>query len=560
MKTQHHAQNPNGRSTLVKAHCPSTFHAGMSRTGKTSLLKRALCLGVCMAITTPAFAQSGVTFTRITAGDLVTDSTLTAEAAALDYDNDGDLDLFTANENGQNNNLYRNDGEGVFTRIAPVKTAKSQGTGRKRPGLEDAAPDPIVGVGSLNADGGDSEAVTAVDYDNDGDLDLYVANAGPNFLYRNLGDGTFERVMDSPIVTDVANASSSAWADVDNDGWLDVFVVNRYGRDMFYWGLDGGDFARADDTHPLMRITNSEEYSALWWDFDNDGDLDLYIPTRYVRNVLMLNEGDGAFQGVQGTVLQDSPLLRGSMQGNSLSANPGDYDNDGDLDLLVANFDGIDELLINMGDGLFERAPRMPDGINGGPTRSGGTMWADYDNDGYLDLLVGMHFNGRNRLFRNKGDGTFAEIMDSPVSQDYGSAQGVLWFDYDNDGFLDLHVSNSVESSTPEPDSLYHNEGNENHWLKVDLQGTVSNRSGVGAKIEVITQIRGETLLQVREISTRGGWSGSGLQAHFGLGDATNVAFILVWWPSGIVQELHDIPADQTLVITEESPDEAQQP
>ena len=166
-----------------------------------------------------------------------------------------------------------------------------------------------------------------------------------------------------------------------------------------------------------MQITNSEEYSALWWDFDNDYDLDLYIPTRYVRNVLMLNEGDGAFQGVQGSVLQDSPLLRGSMQGNSLSANPGDYDNDGDLDLLVANFDGIDELLINTGDGRFEQAPRVPGGINGGPTGSGGTMWADYDNDGYLDLLIGMHFNGRNRLFRNMGDGTFTEIMDSPFQR-----------------------------------------------------------------------------------------------------------------------------------------------
>ena len=557
MKTQHHTQNPNARSTLVKTHTPSTFPAGMSQIGKTSLIKRALYLGLCMAITAPSFAQSGVTFTRITSGDLVTDMTITAGAAVLDYDNDGDLDLYTANEM-EKNNLYRNDGGGVFTRIAGPQNSESQGTGRRRSIPEETVQDTIIHVGSLITDFGDSESATVVDYDNDGFQDIYVANqGGRNFLYRNLGNGTFERIMDTPIATDVANATDSVWADADNDGWLDVFVLNRYSKDAFYWSDGAGGFIPADPAHPLANITNSEEYTGLWFDYDNDNDSDLYVLTRNAPDVLLENDGTGAFTRViKDSSLAVIPFLTG---GFSLSANAGDYDNDGDLDLYVGHL-GINDLFINTGGGVFERAPRTLGGINEGDWITAGAMWGDYDNDGFLDLVSVNHSDQRNRLFRNNGDGTFEEIMDSPISRGYGSSQGVVWFDYDNDGFLDLYVSNGFETSTRERDYLYHNGGNENHWLKVDLQGTISNRSGVGAKIEVITQVRGKTLMQVREISTRGGWSGSGLQAHFGLGDATAVEFMLVWWPSGIVQELHDIPADQTLIVTEALPDEAPQP
>lgn len=186
----------------------------------TSTFPRLCALGAALVLAAniQAPAQSGsVEFTKIMDGDLVTDRNISASVVALDYDNDDDLDIFVANEAGRDNSLYRNDGEGVFTR-----------------GVEND-------VGSFVADGGDAEAVTAVDYDNDGDLDLYVANqGGVNFLYQNLGDGKFERLMDSGIATARTNDTYSTWGDVNKDGWLDVFIVNRYGADAFYWNRGDG--------------------------------------------------------------------------------------------------------------------------------------------------------------------------------------------------------------------------------------------------------------------------------------------------------------------------------
>jgi hypothetical protein len=188
----------------------------------------------------------------------------------------------------------------------------------------------------------------------------------------------------------------------------------------------------------------------------------------------------------------------------------------------------------------------------GGESR--GCAWGDFDNDGYLDLFV-TNGGGQNGLFHNNGDGTFSRILSgAPVTD--GKANTVFnicsWIDYDNDGFLDLFSSmSSGNSGFPVTPVLYHNETNTNSWLEVNCIGTVANRSAIGAKVRVQATIHGKSFWQLREISNGGGWNVVPLVAHFGLGDATNITTLRVEWPSGTVQELHNVSAKSILTITE---------
>jgi len=176
--------------------------------------------------------------------------------------------------------------------------------------------------------------------------------------------------------------------------------------------------------------------------------------------------------------------------------------------------------------------------------------WGDYDNDGYLDLIV-VPYSGQSVLYHNHGDGTFTSVdVGSPI-RDGDRRMGPSWVDYDNDGFLDLFITCGDAQSTQ--NLLYRNNGNSNHWLKVKLTGTASNRSAIGAKVLVNATSGGQSLWQMREISGNSGASGGagGLLAHFGLGDATNLDLVRIEWPSGLVQELRDVAPNQFLTITE---------
>jgi hypothetical protein len=183
------------------------------------------------------------------------------------------------------------------------------------------------------------------------------------------------------------------------------------------------------------------------------------------------------------------------------------------------------------------------------------SAWGDYDNDGWLDLFVANFTGGTNLLYRNLGNGTFEKLdVGSPI-RDGNLRATVAWVDYDNDGFLDLFIT--CGNGTPLPNHLYRNNsaaiGNSNHWLKVKLNGQAANRSGIGAKIRVKATIGGQEIWQVREISGNSGYQGGyGLMAHFGLGDATQADIVRVEWPSGNVQELTDVTADQLRTITEQ--------
>jgi enediyne biosynthesis protein E4 len=231
---------------------------------------------------------------------------------------------------------------------------------------------------------------------------------------------------------------------------------------------------------------------------------------------------------------------------NSVCAAWGDCDNDGYLDLFVSVFGGNNLLYRNNRDSTFTKITTGHIVTDGG--NSVGCTWGDYDNDGNLDLFVSNASGQRNLLYRNNGDGTFAKMTIGNIVTDVGDSIGCTWGDYDNDGFLDLFVANRSGQNN----FLYHNDGNSNHWLRVKCVGTVSNRAAIGAKVRIKASIAGIERWQLRQISGGDGENNSdSLMAQLGLGDATVVDAVRVEWPSGVVQEFEKTAANQTLIITE---------
>ncbi|HMJ65414.1 MAG TPA: FG-GAP-like repeat-containing protein, partial [Candidatus Binatia bacterium] len=462
---------------------------------------------------TVAFAQ----FTAITNGPVVTDHGDSTGCAWGDYDNDGYLDLFVSNFGTPFNYLYRNNGDGSFTRVT---------------------------TGAIATDDTNSEGAIWGDYDNDGYLDLFVAVGlgGNDLLYRNNGDGSFTKITSGPVVQSGGNSRGCAWADYDHDGHLDLFVANEQGQNNFLFHNNGDGAFNKVTTGSLVN-DGGASYGCAWGDYDNDGFPDLFVANLNQNNFLYHNNHDSTFTRItSGRVVNDG----GASQGCAW----GDYDNDGLLDLFVANRNQKNFLYHNDGNGAFTAI------TNGAIVNDVGYSWSpawiDYDNDGYLDLFV---VNGppsgpgqNDFLYRNNGDGTFTRITTGSIVNDNAIGDGCAWGDYNNDGFLDLFVSNLNDQNN----LLYRNNGNSNNWLTVRCVGQLSNRSGIGAKVRLKITEQGQTRWQMREIS---GGSGYGSQnapyAYFGLGTATNIETVRVEWPSGLVQELHRPMAKQFLTVTE---------
>ena len=308
----------------------------------------------------------------------------------------------------------------------------------------------------------------------------------------------------------------------------------------------------------LLRVTNagpilsSHSFSggAACGDYDGDGFLDLFVPNGTfagdLKSFLFHNQGNGTFAKVTtGSVVND---LYDSWAG---------YDDDGRLDLFVisnGNFSssGLGEdnrLYHNDGPAGFTRITAAQMGVpahDGGYSR--GCAWVDYDNDGFLDLFV-VKVTQNNFLYHNNGHGTFTPIKSGSLVND-GTALVSLdcaWADYDSDGFMDLVIAADDGRSF-----LFHNNGNTNHWINLKRVGTDSNRSAIGAKVRVLATIGGRTFWQRHDIAG-GGSVGSqfNLRASFGLGDATNIDIVRIEWPSGTVQELHNLGTKQFLTVTE---------
>jgi hypothetical protein len=467
-------------------------------------------------------------FTKVTVGP-GGDAGNSWGAAWGDYDNDGFIDLFVAQSGpGQSSAsqfLYHNNRDGTFSRVTdgPVAAVFSAGFG-----------------------------AAWGDYDNDGNLDLVlVCWDEPNYLFHNNGDGTFAEVP-SEVSTDViATSRGVTWVDYDNDGYVDLFRTAQIDdlRRLYHNNHDG-TFTRI--TQGDFLTVPGGFLSAAWGDYNNDGLPDLFLPqvneASGLPNYLYRNDGGGTFARVgAGTTLDGNH--------NSTAAAWGDYDNDGDLDLFVScagppgGSTGRPNLFYrNNGDGTFTSLASLPanDPENDGGT-SHGCNWGDYDNDGWLDLFVANVAGKNDFLYHNNGDGTFTKITNSVVVSDAASSWAPAWGDYDNDGFLDLFVANRDGANF-----LYHNNGNDNHWLKLRLVGTRSNRAAIGAKVRVHATINGQSVWQMREVSGGDGHMGqNSLHVHFGLGDATNADLVRIEWPSGTVQELPNVAAGQFLTVTE---------
>ncbi len=436
-----------------------------------------------------------------------------------DYNDDGFVDLFVSNyDDTQANALYKNDGDGTFTKII---------------------------TGEIVTDLATSIGATWGDYDNDGDLDLFVANhiGYQNFLYRNNGDETFTRVINDPIVNNTYYGMGAAWADYDNDGYLDLFLADYFSTRYNKLYYNNGDGTFTEDNAAAPSLESGFSIAGVWGDYNNDGLQDLYVVNSSgSNNSLYKNLGNRSFQKITtGSIVTDG--------GTSTGASWGDYNNDGYLDLFVSNGGNqVNFLYQNNGDETFTKITSGDIVTDTG--QSHGSAWADYDNDGDLDLYVSNDQGQNNFIYANNGDGTFTKVT-NVISQDGGKSFGAGWADIDNDGDLDLYVTNRDDNEN----FIYTNtRGKCQSNLCIVLEGTNSNRSGIGAKVHVKANIYGIDTWQMKEVSsqTGGGIGGQNeVKQIFGLGDATIVDSIKIEWPSGIVQYLTNEPVGGCLDILE---------
>ena len=489
------------------------------RTSRTSNKSISATLLVLLAVAALCSTSAQVSFTRILDGDIANDTGNFWGCAWGDYDNDGKVDLFVSNS--PTNCLYHNDGNSTFTRITTGKIVNERG---------------------------DSNAPVWGDYDNDGDLDLFCSNYEPvrDLFYRNEADGTFTKITQGAWVNDSGFGVGAAWGDYDNDGFLDLYVANSENQNDFLYHNNGDGTMTKITAGPVV-TSGGISIGCSWGDYDGDGDLDLFVANALGQSAFQFrNDGNSTFT----RITAGAPVSAGRDYSGIAWA---DYDNDGDLDLLVTDT-GSNRLYRNDGPSGFVRITEGAVVNDGGS--SIGAAWGDYDNDGYLDVFVSNDFGENNFLYHNEGDGTFSPVTEGAVVSDGGRSWGCAWADYDNDGDLDLFVSNGAVNgfSLPpaEPNFLYRNDGGTNNWMILKLVGTASNRSAIGAKVRVLATIGGKSVWQLREISGGSGWcSQNDLRAHFGLGDAKTVETVRVEWPSGIVQELKNVSARQFLTITE---------
>jgi enediyne biosynthesis protein E4 len=536
------------RITATSTNPPLTYqwrHDGVDLAGKTNaavvltnvqIADAGSYTAVAMDASGAAESQPWVvdvdpTFIRVTASPVLQPGASRGSAWG-DWNGDGWLDLFVATSGSHY--LFTNRHDGTFDRVMPAAMASDSG-----------------GNGAAWGD-----------FDNDGYLDLIVPRNSSLLVYRNNGDGTFTKITTNAVAQASGTFWTASWADYDRDGRIDVFVTCGFTRGVNYLFHNEGDGV-------FTRVTNSilssdiPEYSnsASWADFDNDGWPDLYVANprdfnngnAFRASFLYRNLGGGQFEKLTNSVVVATNYTGGMAHGVW-----GDYDNDGRLDLFVCGFaNGASGpqghlLFHNEGTGGFTIVTNAGS-ISTDASYAQGAGWADYDNDGWLDLFVsgGSGSTFKDILYRNNGDGTFTRILAGSLVNDNGEGAGCAWGDVNNDGFPDLYVAN-FQAQTPEKNALYVNSGNSNQWLTIRLDGRLSNRSSIGTKVRVKAVLRGRELWQLREISGSSGYlSQHSFDASFGLADATRAGLVRIEWPSGMVQELHDVAAGQFLKIVE---------
>ena len=499
------------------------------------------------------------------AGEFHLPETLGTGGAFLDYDNDGDLDLYLVNSAAPSM-LYRNNGDGTFTDVtsaADVSNQKSYGHG-----------------------------VACGDYDNDGYVDIYVTNFGANRLYHNNGDGTFTDATNKSGTGDSLWSSSATFFDYNLDGDLDLYVVNylNYKLDASYPPcFENPAFGATEKVrgycHPkhfegapdrLYRnngdgtftdVTNAANIrdpggmflgkglGVVAADFDADGNPDLYVANDDTPNYLFYNKGDGTFAEI--AILTGCAYSADGIAQAGMGVDAGDYNGDGFLDLFVTNFSyETNTLYRNNGDGTFtDVSYKAQLGEESYLSLGFGTGFFDTDNDGHLDIFIAnghifptvkrttdvLSYKQPNQLFWNQGDATFTEVRfdDRPAV-----SRGTLFGDYDNDGDTDLLVTQLNGTVT-----LLRNESQtSNNWLRLKLIGTRSNRDGIGTRITLT--IGSESL--TREVRMGASYlSSNDPRMLLGVGEHDVVDKLEIRWQSGIVQILENLTVNQELVVTE---------
>lgn len=484
-----------------------------------------------------------------------------AGAMFFDYDGDGWLDIYFANgcwlKNVNDNrgrilrekltgSLYRNNGNGTFTDVT-----KKAGVGHKG-----------YGVGC-----------SAADFDNDGDLDLYLLNYGPNVFYRNNGDGTFTDVSEASGLANTKWSLSAPWFDYDGDGDLDVYVANYLeydsGKFRSYYAAAGypgplsyrgqpdtlyrnnGDGTFTDVTKEAgIFQPNGRAMSATVADLNNDGFLDIYVPNDAMENYYFKNTGKGTFEN--SALVMGLAFGEGGQGVSSMGPAIGDVDRDGWLDIYIPDM-GYGCLLINRKDYFEDRTTPANLAVVCGQYTGWGGVLLDYDCDGYLDVFVANgnahhEYAEEDVLMRNDGTGSFVDVADKSGAyfREKYVGRGATYGDYDNDGDLDLLVINLNDT----PRLLRNDGGNKNNWLIIQARLPGGTSDAIGARVTVTVG----SLTQLRDlIPVTGYLSQADPRCHFGLGNATKADTIEIRWPNKQTTKLKDVKANQILNVIQES-------
>nr|WP_299387571.1 CRTAC1 family protein [Allomuricauda sp.] len=452
-------------------------------------------------------------FEEVTEGRIATDGGLSRGVAWGDYDGDGDPDLYVANSNGQWNALYRNNGNGTFKKMT------------------EGGYDVRV-FSELVRHGGSAQGANWVDYDNDGDLDLYVVGRDdePNFLFNNINNLGFTQINNHPLTEAGIRASMACWADIEGDGDLDVFIVaSGKGPNRVYQNLGNGEFQFLEN-HMLSQGTGRARACSCG-DATGNGLPEFYVANAQTTNDYYINQGNWEFQKVEkGHAVQDI--------GYSYGVSWADYDDDGDLDLFLANFDKKNFLYNNNGSGDLSPVMEGPVSQQMGGASKGHT-WGDYDNDGDLDLYVA---NGTYRpemfnfFYRNNGDGSFKQDFSGHLLKHADTSAGAAHADFDRDGDLDIFVANW--GSGDQVNRFYRNVTQGNNWVSLRLRGTLSNTFGIGTKVSLFSNGK----VQYRWMFPVTGYaSQNDYELHFGLGQTAQIDSLKLEWPSGHV-DVHEKP------------------
>ncbi|MGH7450704.1 MAG: CRTAC1 family protein, partial [bacterium] len=458
---------------------------------------------------TDATSLAGLDVVPKTKDEIAPASELGASLAVADYDGDGDQDLYVASykpgENASVHFLFRNDiGEFVETSTAA--------------GIRHSAKE---------------TAAIFADYDNDGKLDLYVVNDGANILYRHLGEGKFLEVTAAAGVGDTDVGHAARFVDLDLEGDLDLFLASAGGNRVYRNNGDGTFIELAEEMG--LAAKNAKCRDAAFGDFDDDGDIDIFVVNENTSNALYDNLRQGRFQ--------DTTAASGLKSvGGSGAVAAGDYNNDGYLDLFVTGLDGGEYFLYrNNGDGTFAKDARSK-GMLGTLRKVAGldAEFFDFDNDGFLDLLIAgksVEKTGRGVfLFRNDGAGKFADVS-AILPENLSSGRIIALADYNEDGDVDIFLA-GLDGGV----RLLRNDGADaNHYLKIQLVGLragsgKNNHFGIGAKVE----IRAGDLYQMRVVTEP--------MTHFGLGAHLKADVVRILWPNGTPQNLFYPGSDQDLV------------